>query len=78
MYEKDEYSIANTTREQREKIVADSLGAIDATCDGCTLGILDMYQPYIDGKMELKECTMAFNARYIKDMDMEERRSCVM
>ena len=74
----DEYLIANTTREQREKIVADSLGNIDATCDGCAEGILDMYQPYIDGKMELRECTMAFNARYVRDMDREDRRSCPM
>lgn len=74
----DEYLVANTTREQREKIVADSLGYIDATCDGCASGVIEMYQPYIDGKMELKDCNMAFHARYIKDMEMEERRGCVM
>lgn len=74
----DEYLIANTTREQRERIVADSLGYIDATCDGCSTGVINMYQPYIDGKLELRDCTMAFNARYMKDMDMEERSSCVM
>ena len=71
-----QYLIANTTREQREQIVADSLGNIDAGCDGCAPGILDMYQPYIDGTMELRECTMAFQTRYVKDMDTEERRSC--
>ena len=73
----NEYLICNTTREQREKIVDESLGNIDATCDGCAGGIIDMYQPYIDGKMELKDCTMAFNARYVKDMDMESKRSCM-
>ncbi len=69
----EEYLIKNTTREQREKIVADSLGNIEASCDGCASGVLEMYQPYIDGKMELSECTMSFNARYVKDMDMEGR-----
>jgi len=28
------YLINETTREEREKIVADSLGNIDANCDG--------------------------------------------
>lgn len=65
----EEYLIANTTREERERIVAESLGNIDATCDGCASRVIDMYQPYIDGKMELRECTMAFNSRYVKDME---------
>lgn len=29
------YLIAETTREEREKIVAESLGNIEASCDGC-------------------------------------------
>lgn len=74
----EEYLIANTTREQRAKIVADSLGNIDATCDGCSAGIIEMYQPYIDGLMEISECTMAYNARYVKDMEREEHPICVM
>ena len=28
------YLISETTREEREKIVAESLGYIEATCDG--------------------------------------------
>jgi hypothetical protein len=36
-----------------------------------------MYQDYIDGKRELKEINMSFNARYVKDDDMDGRgRSC--
>ena len=38
----EELLIKNTTREQREKIVMESLGNIDATCDGCAEGILKM------------------------------------
>ena len=33
------YLIAETTREEREKIVAESLGNIEASCDGCMAGL---------------------------------------
>ncbi|MDD3185890.1 MAG: purine biosynthesis protein PurH [Anaerostipes sp.] len=57
--------IQETTREEREQIVADSIGNIDATCDGCASGIIEMYQDYIEGKRELREINMEFNARYV-------------
>ena len=40
------YLISETTREEREKIVADSLGNIEANCDGCMPGLSEMYQDY--------------------------------
>ena len=52
------YLIKDTTRQEREQIVADSLGNIDAYCDGCMCGITEMYQDYIDGKKELREINM--------------------
>lgn len=61
------YLISETTKEEREKIVADSLGNIDAACDGCMAGLADMYQDYIDGRKELRQINMEFNARYVKD-----------
>ena len=60
------YLIMDTTREERERIVAESLGTIDASCDGCSSGIVEMYQAYIDGKKELREISMEFDARYIR------------
>ena len=72
------YLISETTREEREKIVAEALGNIDATCDGCASGIISMYDDYIEGKKELKEITMAFNARYISGDEVPIKRSCVM
>ena len=45
--------IAETTKEEREKIVADSIGNIDGSCDGCMIGLIEMYQPYIDGEKEI-------------------------
>ena len=59
------YLIKDTTREERERIVAESLGNISGTCDGCAAGLADMYQDYIDGKRELKDINMAFSARYV-------------
>lgn len=67
------YSIANTTRAEREDIVRDSIGNVEGLCDGCSSGVLKMYQPYIDGEMELAECNMAFRAKYIRDEDEWER-----
>ncbi len=73
------YLIKDTTKEEREQIVKDSLGNIEANCDGCMAGLAEMYQDYIDGKKELREINMEFNARYVKDDNMEGRgRSCVM
>jgi hypothetical protein len=70
------YLISETTKEEREQIVKDSLGNISANCDGCMAGLAEMYQEYIDGKKELREINMEFNARYIKDDDMPGRDGC--
>ena len=56
--------IADITREEREQIVAESIGNIDGLCDGCSPGLIEMYQAYIDGRKELREINMEFNARY--------------
>ena len=63
------YLIKDTTKEEREAIVAESLGNISATCDGCSAGIVEMYQAYIDGEKELREINMEFNARYVSVME---------
>jgi hypothetical protein len=70
------YLISETTKEEREQIVKSSLGNIEANCDGCMSGLAEMYQDYIDGKKELREINMEFNARYVKDDDMPRRAGC--
>ena len=70
--------IKDTTREEREHIVAESIGNIDSACDGCSPGLAEMYQDYIDGKKELREINMEFNARYVSGMDAPQRGSCMM
>ena len=76
--EKMGYLIKDTTREEREKIVAQSLGNLDGACDGCMAGLADMYQDYIDGKRELKEINMSFQANFISGDgdDLPETGNC--
>lgn len=75
-YNMTRIKIAETTREERERIVAESLGKIDAACDGCAAGLAEMYQEYIDGHKELREINMEFNARYTSSMTGPERIGC--
>ena len=70
------YLIKDTTREEREQLVAESLGNISASCDGCRAGIVEMYQDYIDGKKELRQINMEFNARYVKADNRIHRAGC--
>lgn len=73
------YLIKDTTMEERRKIVEEALGNIEATCDGCSPRIIDMYDAYIRGEKELRDINMEFNARYVKGgMDKGDRRSCPM
>lgn len=70
------YLIKDTTREEREQIVAESLGNIEASCDGCSIGLVEMYEDYIDGKKELREINMEFNARYVSGKQGPEKGGC--
>ena len=71
--------IKDTTREEREQIVAEAIGNTEGACDGCAPGIAAMYDDYIDGRMELREVNMAFNARYVSGQTgPSERESCAM
>ena len=72
------YLIQDTTKEQREAIVAESLGNIEAACDGCSAGLAEMYQAYIDGEKELREVNMEFNARYVSGREGADRSHCPM
>lgn len=68
--------IADTTREEREQIVAESVGNIDGACDGCSPGLIKMYQDYIEGKKELREVNMEFQARYMSGAAGPDRNGC--
>lgn len=70
--------IADTTREERERIVADSIGNLSGLCDGCSPGIIEMYQGYIDGRKELREINAEFRAGYMSGAEGPERGGCVM
>lgn len=68
--------IKDTTKQEREAIVAESIGNIEGACDGCAPGITEMYQDYIDGKKELREVNAEFNRRYTKGMTGPDRVGC--
>ncbi len=71
------YLICETTKEERERIVAGSLGNISGACDGCAPGVIEMYQDYIDGKKELRDINMEFRASYVSgDIDKEDKNGC--
>ena len=72
------YLIKDTTREERERIVEESIGNISSSCDGCMPGLAEMYQDYIDGKKELRQINMEFNARYVSGMEGPGRGGCMM
>lgn len=67
----NKFSIANTTREEREAIIKKSLSCGGDGCENCSgCGVYGggdpyhMYQPYIDGKLEISEINMGFRAAY--------------
>lgn len=68
--------IKDTTKEERERIVAESIGNIDGICDGCSPGILNMYQDYIDGRRELREINMEFRRNYVSGATGPENGGC--
>lgn len=74
--------IKDTTREERMRIVQEALSWGD-DCDGVSgmsSGVDEMYQPYIDGELELVECNRRGAATtYVKsDRDRPSTGSCVM
>lgn len=68
----DKFLIKNTTKEQREQIVRESLGCgsgceFCSACAGLGAGnVFDMYQPYIDGEKEIAEITREFTAPFVR------------
>lgn len=71
------YLIKDTTREERERIVEESIGFTAGSCDGCMAGLAEMYQDYIDGKKEIQEINMEFRAHYESGDQGQEREACM-
>ena len=59
--------IKDTTREERERIVAESIGNVNGACDGCAAGLAEMYQDYIDGKKDIREINQEYMEKYRQD-----------
>ena len=68
--------IKDTTREEREQIVNESLGNVYGGCDDCAVGIIDMYDDYIECRKELREVNAAFKANYESGFCDDEKVGC--
>ena len=70
--------VANTTREERERIVVQALSGGEVGYEDCVSEQdYALYQPYIDGEMELDEATRRFRASFVReDMDRPPRGEC--
>ena len=65
--------IRDTTREERERIVAQGLAACGGACDFCNgcdnLGggrIDEIYRPYIEGEKELSEINAQYRSNFVR------------
>lgn len=65
------YLIKDTTREEREQIVKDSLSFGDIGCEEADDGY-EFYLPYIEGEVELRDLNMNYRAHYVLS-DAEDR-----
>ena len=68
--------LADTTQAEREQIIAESIGNIDGACDGCSPGLLRMYQDYIEGRKELREVNAEFRRNYVSGATGPTKISC--
>lgn len=66
----NDYSIANTTKEQRIALIK-SWQPEDEIMDDNSLDMWEMYRDYIEGKKEIAECN-AFYAGRIEYLSDEE------
>ena len=66
------YLIKDTTKEERQRIVDESLGIISGNCDGCMAGLAERYQQYIDGKKEIQDINMEFSSGYVRGSSEKE------
>jgi len=62
----DEYSIKNTTKQQRIELIR-SWTPEDEMLDDSSFDMWDMYRDYIEGIKEISECNAAFKADYVSE-----------
>ena len=68
----DSILIKNTTKEEREQIVPESIGNINGACDGCAAGLAEMYRDYIDGRKEIRDINMEFSVQHMRAIKHRE------
>ena len=62
------------SRGKKSRVMAEK--DIDGACDGCSPGLAEMYLDYIEGRRELRDINMEFNARYTSGATGPDRGGC--
>ena len=64
--------IKDTTREEREKLIKDSVALATLGSKPLTKKAMDLFNKYIDGEMEMKDVEAAVIALYSQNTDVSD------
>lgn len=62
--------IKDTTKSERIALIKSWIPNEDGL-EECEIDLFDMYKDYIDGKREISEINMSFNANYFTEDDLK-------
>ena len=72
--EMEDYSIANTTKEQRIALIRQWIPDEDGLGDSGDMDLWDIYADYINGKREIAEINAEMSGTYYTEEDLKEWR----
>ena len=70
--EMEDYSIANTTKEQRIALIRQWIPDEDGLGDSGDMDLWDIYADYINGKREIAEINAEMSGTYYTEEDLKE------
>lgn len=68
--------IKDTTKEERIALIREWVPDEDGLEDDGGIDLWEMYRDYIDGKREIAEINMAFNAGFYEEQDTKQAPGC--
>ncbi len=68
--------IKDTTKEERIALIREWVPDEDGLEDDGGIDLWEMYRDYIDGKREIAEINMSFNAGFYEEEDLESAPGC--
>lgn len=70
------YLIKDTTKEERIGLIRQWIPDEDGLGEDGGIDLWEMYRDYIDGKREIAEINMSFQADYFEESDLGGQRKC--